>query len=176
MFQANRSENFIRAPYGGFELRDFSILQKSAELLEIEIQSYLSSASDNEIICIELARRNYKDDMKHFSKNFLENAYFLFVESDVETCIERIHHRVTHAQTSRHFVPDHILRGYYSQDNIEYMQTSFKHDYHINTEIKTILNHGSLEDFSAEIENFASAIFSKEGKQQDIEVTKCSRL
>lgn len=165
MFQSSRSDDFIQASHDGFEVRNFSVLEDSAKILDINIASYMRCASDNEFVYIELARDNYKDAMKHFSHTLLRDAYFLFVESDVETCIERIHHRVTHAQTSRHFVPDHILRGYYAQDNIEYMQTFFKEDYYISTNIKAILNNGSLKNFEEEIQSFACAILTRENNK-----------
>src|SRR5712692_8382550 len=50
----------------------------------------------------------------------------------LETCILRIHERITHPITAdNHFVSDKILRGYYLKDNIDYMISSFKTDYGI---------------------------------------------
>ena len=162
MYKSDTKDKFIRADHGGFEVRDFSVLQVSAKHLEEKVNKYLSTASENEIVCIELARDNYKEAMRYFNPGFLLDAYFLFIEVDVETCINRIHYRVAHASTSGHFVPDRILRGYYAQDNYKYMMSSFKQDYRVQKEVKAILNNRSAQDFSEEIKSFTSAIFASE--------------
>jgi hypothetical protein len=101
--------------------------------------------------------------MKYFTCTFLQDAYFLFIETDIDTCISRIHYRVAHAHASHHFVPDSILRGYYAQDNFEYMESSFKDEYKIKKGMKAILNNNrSIEDYSEEIKKFTQAILTSE--------------
>ena len=160
MYKFDTQDKFKCADHGGFEVRDFSVLEISAKHLEDKVNDYLSTASKDEIVCIELARDDYKKAMHFFSSEFLLDAYFLFIEVDVETCIRRIHHRVKYASTSGHFVPDNILRSYYAENGFKYMTSFFKEDYKIQKEVKTILNDRSAHDFSEEVKSFARTIFT----------------
>lgn len=163
MFQDGRSE-FQPAEHGGFDIRDFSVLNESAQHLEERVQAYLRySAQQDELIFLELARDDYKTAMRCFSADFLQNAYFLFVDASVETCIERIHWRVAHpATTDGHFVSEHILRSYYAQDNKAYMATHFQTDYGIQKCVEVIENTGSFDEFVVKLKPFADAIFAGE--------------
>src|SRR5581483_3241854 len=93
MFQTGHSE-FREAEHGGFDIVDFSVVDKSAKQLEDEIQRYTDSkAQQDELLFIELVRENYEHSLHCFSDSFLQDSYVLFIEADLETCIQRIHYR-----------------------------------------------------------------------------------
>ena len=159
MFQAGRKE-FRPVAYGGFDIVDFSVLRESAQRLEEQVQKLvLSSKRENEFLFLELARHNYEPPMLGFSSEFLRDSYFLFIEADVETCIRRIHYRVTHpTEMDGHFVSERILRGYYSKDNKEYMATQFKNDYDIQKKVEVIENSGPLDEFFQKLKPFVDTV------------------
>lgn len=159
MFQSGRGE-FRKAEYGGFDILNFSVVNESAKQLEAEIlRCTYSKAQQDELIFIELARDNYEQAMQCFSPSFLQDSYFLFIEADLETCIQRIYYRVAHpAGTDGHFVSEHILRTYYSHDNKNYMATRFKRDYNIQKEVAVIENTGSLDEFLEKLKPFADIL------------------
>lgn len=162
MFKAGRSE-FRPVMHGGFDIVDFSILNMSAQLLEKQVQEYARSrALMNEVLFLELVRDDYKQAMQCFSRAFLQESYFLYVEADVETCIQRIRYRVAHpTETDSHFVSEHILRDYYAKDNKEYMATRFKIDYGIQKEVQVIENSSSSDDFTKKFNLFADAVLAE---------------
>jgi len=159
MFLAGRSE-FRKAKHGGFDILDFSVVNESAYLLEKKIQSYARfEAQENELLFIELVRDSYEQAMHCFSSAFLQDSYFLFIEADLETCIQRIHYRVAHpAGTDGHFVSDHILRNYYAYDNKDYMATRFRTDYNIQKMVEVIENTGSPDEFRKKLKPFTDVL------------------
>jgi adenylate kinase family enzyme len=161
MMQSDSKSKFRPAKYGGFEILDDSVFEESARRFEKRLRDYLDTAPEEEFIFIELARKEYKESMHYFNLDFLQDSYFLFIEADVETCVKRIHSRVAQsASTGNHFVPDHVLRDYYFQDNIEYMSSDFKTDFDIRKEVKTIDNRRSIDQFYAKVSDFAYTMFA----------------
>jgi thymidylate kinase len=162
MFQTGRRE-FRPTMYGGFDVLDFTILNVSAQLLEKQVLEYShSSVQSNELLFLEIAHDDYKQAMKAFSLEFLQDAYFVFFEADIEKCIQRIRYRVTHPTgADDHFISEHILRGYYAKDNQEYMATRFKADYGIQKRVEVIKNSDSFADFTEKLKSFAHAVFSE---------------
>jgi hypothetical protein len=150
--------------HGGFDILDFAILNVSARLLEKQVQEYsYFSARTNEILFLELVRDDYERGMRCFSSQFLQDSYFLFVEADIEACIQRIRYRVAHpAGTDGHFVSEHILRSYYARDNKEYMATHFRADYGIQKEVEVVENAGSYVDLTKMLEPFARIVLAEQ--------------
>ena len=162
MFQEKREE-FQAAEHGGFDIRDFSILEKSAQELEQGIREYIrQNERRNELIFIELARSEYQHTLhKCFKPDFLQDSYFLLIEADIEKCIQRIHYRVAHpAETDGHFVSEHVLRGYYAKSNEEYMYTHFRKEYNIQKEIMVIKNNKSYNEFCEKLAPFADTVLA----------------
>jgi len=163
MFVQDRDKEhrqFRQTDYGGFDVCDFSVLDAAIEQLDEDIQK-LEDAHDNSVIFIEFARENYKASFDLFKKTPLNTAYFLFVESDLEDCIERIYKRVCERQQpDHHFVSEYIMRTYYDKDNWTYMKTNFARDFGIQEQhIATVYNNGSFEEFLRNMKSSADALF-----------------
>jgi hypothetical protein len=171
MFQADiERKKFSPIEYGGFDVIDFSVLDEASREVERRVRNLVGSAQRKELIFIEFARDDYSIALRTFSPNFLKDAYFLFVETDLETCIQRIHARVAYPTTADdHFVSDTILRSYYCKDNIQYMAADFKGDNDIDKDIVVISNTGSLKDFFEKIYRFIDVLFAQEDEGEDID-------
>jgi len=165
MFLAdNEGKKFCSTEYDGFDVLDFTILDEASMELQKLIQQSMTSENNRKLLITEFARSDYNKAFKQFDISLLHDAYFLFVEADVETCILRIHERITHPITAdNHFVSDKILRGYYLKDNIDYMISSFKTDYGISKKVEVIYNKGSLQEFVEQVYQFIDFIFQQEG-------------
>ena len=138
----------------GFDVHDFTVMDISLTKLEDEAKEYIRRA---ELIVIEFARADYREALKHFSSTFIRDAYFLFIETDVEICVQRIHERTAHPKTpDDHYVSDAIVRGYYGKDNRAYMVKNFRHEYNVPAERLWIIdNIKKLENFEREIDHVA---------------------
>jgi thymidylate kinase len=164
MFLAdNENKKFSSIEYDGFDVLDFSVLDEASLKLEKNIQQNMSFTTNGKLLIIEFARSDYSEAFKLFKGDLLRDSYFLFVESDVETCIQRIHERILRpAKADNHFVSDNILRGYYQKDNLHYMASTFKTDYNISKKVEVIYNKGSIQAFVEQINQFIDLILNQE--------------
>jgi gluconate kinase len=163
MYQEDTTgDNFQPAAHGGFHVKNYAVFDKALEELEEDVTRKISEDPDD-IVTIEFARGSYNDAFRKFSPDFIQNAYFFFVDAGVETCIERIGKRVTDPPTSdHHYVPEEIMRKYFDKNNWSYMSDEFKRDYRINKEVVLYYNTGSIEDLYAQVDLFAETIFANE--------------
>jgi len=158
----NKDRQFRETAHGGFDVLDFSVLDTALRDLEKQVrQRYIPSS--NELIVIEFARDDYKQALKQFSPNFLKDAYFLSIEADIQTCIERVKKRVMLPQSSDdHFVSEDILIKYYGRRSAP---INFKTDLHVEIDkkrVKTINSRGSLEAFNTKVEQYIEPIIARE--------------
>ena len=158
MFKADFEHNKFRSTeYNGFDVVDFSIMDTALKEAEKRARKQILSA---DIIVIEFARDNYGEALKHFSRAFLQDAYFLFLDTDTKTCIHRIHNRAANPSTSDdHFVSEKILSCYY---HTQEMPSTFAVEYGIDKgKIKVINNRGSRDKFDKKINDFVNSIFEQ---------------
>jgi len=165
MFQADKEPKggkFRPTAYYGFDVIDLTVYDKA--LMQLEQAVLLSSSQANDFIILEFARDDYSKALSLFSKGFLKDAYFLFLDSDPDTCISRIHSRVIHRTTiDDHFVPEHIIRAF-NKSNKHYLASGLKTDYSVMDERVKIIDNSytSLDFFKVEVTKFAESIFQRE--------------
>jgi adenylate kinase family enzyme len=156
-------DKFRKSEHGGFQVLDPAIYDMALKQLEKEVEKEESCAADDEILTIEFARNNYRDAFHKFSASFLENSYFFFLNSSIDTCIDRIHNRITYPHVSDcHFVPDEVVRAYDGSENWPYITQEFIKDFNIRKEIALYRNIGSIDDLYAQVDRFAETIFANE--------------
>ena len=157
-----KKKQFSKTDHDGFDVRDFTVLDTALKELEKQVRLRCSPSKD-EIIIIEFARDDYKQALKQFSPNFLKDAYFLSIEADIQTCIERVKKRVMLPQSSDdHFVSEDILIKYYGRRSAP---INFKTDLHVEIDkkrVKTINSRGSLEAFNTKVEQYIEPIIARE--------------
>ena len=159
MFKADSTHNKFRfTEYNGFDVLDFSILDTALKETEKRARKQFRSA---DIIVIEFARDNYGEALKQFSRAFLQDAFFLFLDTDTKTCIQRIHNRVANPSTlDDHFVSEKILSYYY---HTQEMPSNLVEEYGVKKErIKVINNRGSREKFDKKINDLVNSIFEED--------------
>ena len=164
MFQDDiKHEQFRPADHGGFDILDLTVFDTALKVVEERVQSRMSS-KENELILIEFARNDYYKALKQFTPSFLRDSdsYFLFIDSDLETCKQRIHERVAHhASEDDNFVSDYIFDAYYCEDNKHYMSCNFKTEYRVNEQyVRIINNRGSLMRLEHEVDDFIDFVLS----------------
>src|ERR1051326_7235533 len=98
MFLAD-TEHLIFRPTenNGFDVRDFSTLEIALQKLNEEIEK---RSATYDIITVEFARDDYQQALRKFDTNILRSACFLYLDADIETCLRRVHERVTHASSA----------------------------------------------------------------------------
>jgi adenylate kinase family enzyme len=154
-------KKFLPTEHNGFDVLDFSVLDTVLRELEKKVQFNNSRNNSDELITIEFARDDYAKAFSQFRPSFLKDAYFLFIHTDIKTCIERVHHRVAHpTYEDDHFVSEEIIRSYYKQQN---MPLHLLKDSGIDlNKVKIIHNKGSEQAFSKKINELVDGIISEQ--------------
>jgi thymidylate kinase len=113
---------------------------------------------------IEFSRNDYQRAFQQFSEAFFQNAYFLYLNVELETCKRRIRERITHPTTpDDHFVSEYIFKAYYNRDNGQYLPSILEREYKLDKErVLVIDNDCSLEEASNRIKPFIDAIIDLE--------------
>ena len=154
-------KKFRPTEHGGFDVLDFSVLDTALEKLKRRVCELVDSTK-KELLLIEFARDDYSKALNQLGYDFLQDAYFLFIDADIETCIQRIYKRITcMTRVDNHYVSEDIIRSYYSKDNKPYMAGTFKVKMG-EQRVQVIENNVSLDEFIERIDRFATSFLTKE--------------
>ena len=145
----------------GFDATDLSVLDIA--LQEVEHQA-LTRQHITHCVTIEFARDNYRHALEQFSFGFVQDAYFLFLDVDLETCLQRVHKRVENpTSTDDHpSYSDEVFRYYYQSDNRLYIENELQQDFQLTKKIDIISNTSSLEIYRRQVKQFAQLILKQE--------------
>ena len=155
---------FYRTMHGGFGIYNpTAVLNKVLIELEEISQKFILDANRDLLVTIEFARADYQQALNLFRDDFRKDAYFLYIETNLETCKERIHKRYFSAmQPDDYFVDDDIMDSYYNVDSRRYMLADFKKDFGIENErIRIIDNEGTWEECIVQVNQFIASIFEE---------------
>jgi gluconate kinase len=157
MFQAELynpsciQQHFELVDHNGFRVKDFSILDPALKTIQKKATASLGDCNPctQRLFIIEFARDDYIQALRQFDPAFLQDAHFLFLDADVDLCIQRIHDRVKHpASIDDHFVSNDIITGYYQKDNtldmIHKLAVAFDLD---KQKMRHVETYGSREEF-----------------------------
>jgi len=149
---ADRTRTQIRpTEFGGFEVLKFSILDVALQTIQHRVEKALAKHELElpRIAIIEFARSDYGQALSQFDPAFLKDAKFLILESDVDTCMNRILERTICRQFEDDtFVPVNIMEGYYQADStletIRDLQETFVLD---SRQIQLMRTDGMRDEF-----------------------------
>ncbi len=132
----------------GFDVTELSVLDTVLDKMRMEVEKVESETSeeDNILCLIEFARANYRHALQLFSCDLLRNAYLLYLDIDMGSCLERNHQRTDH------FVSDEIMRTYYGEDDWSDLSLYLQQNLDICVNTWEIKNTGSLQDLTQAVE------------------------
>src|SRR6266567_1890183 len=139
-------KKFRPADYGGFDVIDLAVIDAALEQLEQSVQ-YLISYKSEMVILIEFSRDDYRRAFKLFSEAFLQDAYFLYLDTEFETCKKRIRNRIdSPSYDDDYYVSEYIFDTYYHNDDGKCLSQILINEYGIDKQhIRGIDNNSSLE-------------------------------
>lgn len=144
--------------YEGFDVRDLNAFDLALKKLERQVEEWTekvlaSQSSKERLAIIEFARDDYANAFNQFNKEFLRDAYFLFLDVDVPTCIQRIRQRTAYPMTEDdHFVSEYIFDVYYHKDDKQFMTSELLRDYGVDGNRVLIIGNGGSPDIL--VQNF----------------------
>lgn len=152
MCAADRTQTRIRpAEFGGFEVLDLPVFDDALDIMQHRVKKALEKYESElpRIAIIEFARSDYVYALSRLDPTFLKGARFLILESDLDTCMDRIFARTRCRQSEDDiFVPVNIMEDYYqtnsTPDTIRDLQKAFGLESH---QIQFIRSDGGRDEF-----------------------------
>ncbi|HEY7350201.1 MAG TPA: hypothetical protein VH599_17920 [Ktedonobacterales bacterium] len=156
--------------YEGFDVTDFSVLNEALQRLKGEVEQRIKRLRrlDDQLIIIEFARDNYCQALEFFGASLLQKAYYVYINADVQTCIEHIRCRANHPETSDdHYVSEHIMQTYYARDDQSRIQPHLCDEFGISKDhFYMIDNTGSPQEFTGCMKPVINEIICKLSREK----------
>lgn len=168
MFEQDQGKLFWPAEHGGFIVREPSIYNEALKQLEENVNQFCSSNTGYVMTVIEFARSDYQEALRQFNRDFVLGAYFLFLDANIDVCIERIHERIAHPKNQDdNFVPETVFTRYQGKDSKQYFSEELKAEYEIfdDYRVKIIDNTRQFEDIMEEVNQFIGFILTRESSR-----------
>ncbi len=143
----------------GFDVIDFRVLDEALKEAEARAKTY-TEIIKNGLVIVEFARNDYQEALKLFHPDFLQEAYLLFFTIDIETSIQRVQQR--YLKTGYHLVSDHILRGYYKDQELAATIAHLRSTYNLRKPVEICDNTGSWKDFFRQLNRFFDLLIEQE--------------
>ncbi len=169
MFLADREGvRFSSTLHDGFDVHDLSAFDDALRELVRRLQEKERTCETNGVSIVEFARDEYCKALELFTSMPLIDAFFLFIDAEVETCKQRIKARAANPQTpDDHYVSEYIFEAYYSRDHRKYLTLTtacLRDRFHISEErIKVVNNMNGVtkQAFLAQISEFVTPILNE---------------
>ncbi len=157
-------KQFQPADHDGFDVIDFTVIDTALWRLQQAVNQHLSSAKQQEIVLIEFARNDYQKAFQQFNQDFLQDAYFFYLEAEIDVCKLRIQNRVNNPVFEDDYnVSEHIFETYYHDDDGRDLSDFLEREYRIDKQrVRIIDNNFSLEAASKKIDQFIDTIIDFE--------------
>ncbi len=162
--QDSKRKDFYPVKHGGFYVTNPRKYDDALKQLEKSVNSL--NVKENKLLVIEFARGDYAKALKLFQNSFFLNSSYLFLYTDLSTCLERIAQRIKdQCSIDDHFVPEHSLERFigataedYPESVCAQIQSSFEGR---DSRIKIIDSSGSKESTIAKARTFADEIIKQ---------------
>ena len=168
----NQGKRFHSDERGGFVIDDEKVFDEALEYIKRKaINDYDSGLYD--FVIIEFARSDYSIALQAFDPEFLQDAYFLFIDADVETCINRLNRRINRRRyPDDHHIAEEVVKKFYTRDNRLYMMVGLMSDFRISSKQAMIIdNRGSKKAFRARIIRFTAYLIALEKEARTLRDT-----
>ena len=146
-------------------MQDFSVLDTALKKAEVKARR---AKHHSDIIVIEFARNDYIEALKNFRSSFLRDAYFIFINTELDICIQRIRNRVASPSTpDDYFVSQKILNNYYKEQVLpRQIQEQFEAEFAVaERKVWFINNKGTRRQFDMEINRIFFSILDAESNK-----------
>jgi hypothetical protein len=119
--QDTARKRFKPARPSGFDVLDLKVFDEALETLEQKVNAYMDSfgSEDKKLVLIEFSRNDYYHAFQQFKESFLKDAYFLYLDTELEKCKQRINFRSVNPKYPEDDYPvsKYIFEKYYHDDD-----------------------------------------------------------
>ena len=148
--------------FGGFDVIDVNVFHEAlSEVQQMVLHSLTQSLWTGKLVLIEFARGEYLASLARFEERLLGDSYFLFLEADLERCIERIQ---LHAQRhGDHFISEEAMRKYYSHSDVLATAKLLSSTYGLDEErVKVLYTNTEEQIFLDKVARFVENTINRE--------------
>lgn len=144
----------------GFDVIDFKAFDIALKRLGDTLGAYIRSEAEKELVIIEFSRNDYKYAFSLLKdQDFLRDAYFLHLDTDVNICKERVRNRSANPVYKDDFpVSKFIFDHYYYKDDGGKLPAILRKYYVDESRVLTLQNNGTFEAISPQIERFVDFV------------------
>jgi adenylate kinase family enzyme len=176
MFKADkegkRFKSTLDRGYDGFDGLDPTAYDEALEILNRQVLQHKRPADESkELLIIEFARDDYCKALNFFVSHMSQDTYFLFIDADIPTCIQRIQARVAKPPVERteddRYVSEYIFETYYQKDHRDYLNSDavqMQNQFSLYKESIHVIDNGptvSEQQFKEWVERFARGILKQ---------------
>jgi adenylate kinase family enzyme len=176
-FRKDANKRFHSDGYGGFVIDDEKVFDEALEYIKRKAVNFFDLELYDFVI-IEFARSDYSIALQTFDPAFLRDAYFLFIDADIEICVKRLTERTEDRKFfDDHHISEEVISKFYTKDNRLYMMVGLLEDYQLDSRhVKIIDNIGSIEDFELTITDFINYLIALEKEARTLRETDPIRI
>lgn len=142
--------------FGGFDVLDMSVLPLALQQVNACLTRQLHK--ERTLLLVEFARRSYsyQEVWRYFRSDVLSRAFFLHLQADIQTCVQRVSKRArTRTFADDQFVSPNIMFDYYGSTTEE--PESLQH-YFGSRHVAAVENTGAWQETWTRIDQFLSDI------------------
>lgn len=143
----------------GFDVLDDTAFDDALQTLDRKVSEHCENIENNqsdtnELVIIEFARHDYNDAFRKLSQKVKQNAYFLLIDADFETCVQRIHKRIlSPTSADDHNVSDKAMNRYFREQHLPVDSDITEGERYWEVE-----NQGEWDNFTEKIEPIIKGI------------------
>lgn len=98
----------------GFEVLDRQVFPRALSMLDEQAARY---HTQSKLVLIEFSRSDYADIFRYFRPHIMKNAHIFLMQASLETCIQRIDHRVARPRyEDDRLVAEETMHKYHQDD------------------------------------------------------------
>ena len=147
---------FKLAHPSGFDVLDLKVFDEALQTLEREVNAYIDSpiSEGEKLVLIEFSRNDYYHAFRQFNESFLKGAYFLYLDTELEKCKQRIYNRSFNPINPKDDYPvsEYIFEKYYHADDWTSIIGILAKDFGVDIKrVWTFCNNNSFEMACMEI-------------------------
>jgi hypothetical protein len=156
-------KRFKPARPSGFDVLDFEVFDEALQKLEREVNAYIDSlmSEREKLVLIEFSRNDYYHAFRQFNESFLKDAYFLYLDTELEKCKHPINPKDDYP------VSKYIFEKYYHEDDWTSIMGILAKDFGVDMKRAwTFCNNHSYEMACMEIEPFIAHILKTASQEE----------
>jgi GTPase SAR1 family protein len=169
-------KRFKPAKPGGFDVLNYEVLDEALEQL-ISFITCETKFATNQLSIIEFSRNNYQHAFKLVDPEILRNSNFLYLDTPVNVCKDRIQYRISHPASPEDDYPvsDYIFGDYYHGDDVQQISEFLIDTYGVDrNQVWLFHNDIPLKDACKELESYLLHMLDTASQRPESRVAKAN--